>query len=289
MNELTKADTIPAEYRDIVTITAEIRILQAEAREKAVEYGIKIGQRLNEAKGLVPHGEWSNWLENEVHFSQRTAERFMKLYEESDTIAKSTTLSNLSISNALRLLSVPEEDREEILQNEDVENMTHRELDAVIRERDEAKKKAEELERDNAKLRSSNTELNKVATEAKDALNKSEAKVADLEKEVDLDPNRIEQIRAEVAEEEKNKAEQRITEAEALAKKARAEANTLRKQLLASDKTSAAYSVYFMECQQNLQNMERLWNEKKNNDPEGAESLRKAAVTILSEWMNRFQ
>lgn len=288
MNELTKADTIPAEYRDIVTITAEIRILQAEAREKAVEYGIKIGQRLNEAKGLVSHGEWSNWLENEVHFSQRTAERFMKLYEESDTIAKSTTLSNLSISNALRLLSVPEEDREEILQTEKVEDMTSRELDAVIRERDEAKKKAEDLERDNAKLRSSNTELNKVATAAKDALKKSEAKVADLEKEVDLDPNRIEQIRAEVAEEEKNKAEQRITEAEALAKKARAEAETLRKELAMSDTDMTAFKVHFEAVQNELNKMGQLIEKVEKENPDNAGKMKAAARKMLEVFGQKF-
>ena len=288
MNELTKADTIPAEYRDIVTITAEIRILQAEAREKAVEYGIKIGQRLNEAKGLVPHGEWSNWLENEVHFSQRTAERFMKLYEESDTIAKSTTLSNLSISNALRLLSVPEEDREEILQTEKVEEMTSRELDAVIRERDEAKKKAEDLERDNAKLRSSNTELNKVATAAKDALKKSEAKVADLEKEVDLDPNRIEQIRAEVAEEEKNKAEQRINEAEALAKKARAEAETLRKELAMSDTDMTAFKVHFEAVQNELNKMGQLIEKVEKENPDNAGKMKAAARKMLEVFGQKF-
>ena len=288
MNELTKADTIPAEYRDIVTITAEIRILQAEAREKAVEYGIKIGQRLNEAKGLVPHGEWSNWLENEVHFSQRTAERFMKLYEESDTIAKSTTLSNLSISNALRLLSVPEEDREEILQTEKVEDMTSRELDAVIRERDEAKKKAEDLERDNAKLRSSNTELNKVATAAKDALKKSEAKVADLEKEVDLDPNRIEQIRAEVAEEEKNKAEQRITEAEALAKKARVEAETLRKELAMSDTDMTAFKVHFEAVQNELNKMGQLIEKVEKENTDNAGKMKAAARKMLEVFGQKF-
>lgn len=66
------------EGRPIETITAEIRILKARAGEDI----IGIGQRLIEAKEQLPHGEWLPWLENEVQFSERSAQQFMRIAKE---------------------------------------------------------------------------------------------------------------------------------------------------------------------------------------------------------------
>ncbi|KUO77205.1 MAG: hypothetical protein APF81_28130 [Desulfosporosinus sp. BRH_c37] len=43
---------------------------------------IEIGRRLQVAKALVKHGEWGKWLEESVSYSQKTAERLVKHYEE---------------------------------------------------------------------------------------------------------------------------------------------------------------------------------------------------------------
>ena len=101
-------------------IGEEIRSLTYQAKCMTVYFGVEIGRRLVEAKELVGHGGWGNFVQNETEFSQATASRFMKVFEAygADQIgifgaeAKSSTLQNLSISNALRLLAVPEEERE---------------------------------------------------------------------------------------------------------------------------------------------------------------------------------
>lgn len=129
-------------------VGAEIRSLTATAKKLTLYFGIEIGRRLAEARELVPHGEWLAWLERETEFSQPTANRFVRLYQEYGADqqslfgaeAKYSTLNNLSISNALRLLAVPEEEREAFAAEVDAEHLSSRELDQAIRERDEARK-----------------------------------------------------------------------------------------------------------------------------------------------------
>ena len=142
MNELTRTPE---------TVGAEIRGLTAQAKQMTLWFGIEIGRRLCEVKEMIGHGEWLPYLKAQTEFSQSTASRFMTLYREygaqQQTLfgAESNypTLNNLSISNALRLLALPESERESFAEEHDVEHMSARELDELI----QAKKAAED-ERD---------------------------------------------------------------------------------------------------------------------------------------------
>ena len=58
--------------RDIQTITAEIKDICRQAHSMALLYAIEIGRRLEEAKLMLPHGQWGEWLKTEVEFSQST-------------------------------------------------------------------------------------------------------------------------------------------------------------------------------------------------------------------------
>lgn len=124
-------------------IGAEIRSLTTQARSITLWYGIEIGRRLTEAKEMVNHGEWLPFLEQETEFSQPTANRFMRLYKEYGADqsslfgaeSKYSSLNNLSISNALRLLALPEDEREEFAAEHDLENKSTREVEDLIREK----------------------------------------------------------------------------------------------------------------------------------------------------------
>lgn len=137
-------------------IGEEIRTLTYQAKCMTVYYGVEIGRRLVEAKQMVGHGAWGDWVKNETEFSQSTATRFMRVFEEYGAeqigifgaAANSSTLQNLSISNALRLLAVPKEEREEFAAEVDAEHISARELEQAIRERDEARKAAEAAQAD---------------------------------------------------------------------------------------------------------------------------------------------
>ena len=55
----------------------------ASAQKGTLEYAIKTGELLQEAKNKVKHGEWSKWLElNCPNIPARTATDYMKLAEQ---------------------------------------------------------------------------------------------------------------------------------------------------------------------------------------------------------------
>ena len=92
---------------------AEIRLLIKRAGADILE----IGRRLVECKKLVGHGNWLSWLDLQFGWDERTAQRFMSVYEFA---GKSDKLSDLSIGvSALYLLaapSTPDTARDEIVQ-----------------------------------------------------------------------------------------------------------------------------------------------------------------------------
>ena len=135
-------------------IGAEIRGLTQQAKTMTLWFGIEIGRRLTEAKEMLEHGQWLPYLKEQTEFSRSSAGRLMTLYKEYGAAQTSLfgaevnypTLNNLSISNALRLLAVPEDEREEFALEHDVEHMSARELDELIKQRDEAEQRAAKAE-----------------------------------------------------------------------------------------------------------------------------------------------
>ena len=138
---------IEAPPRTVETVTLEIRTLQRQAQQIMLGYAVEIGRRLEEVKAILPHGQWGEYLKNEVDYSQSTANNFMRIYREYGAAqqslfggeAKSQAFANLTYTKALRLLAIPaEEDREQFMAEHDVEGMSNRELDKALKEREEA-------------------------------------------------------------------------------------------------------------------------------------------------------
>jgi len=118
----------------IDTLTVEILILKQQTAQNIIE----IGKRLIAAKEKLAHGEWGKYLEEKVDFSQPTANRFMKVANE---FSNSSTLRNLSQSKVFALLSLPQEEREEFVQVNDIEAMSTRELQKTIKEKQDLEAK----------------------------------------------------------------------------------------------------------------------------------------------------
>ena len=101
---------------------------------------------------MLPHGQWGGYVREQLGYSQSTANNMMRIFEEYGAAqqslfgpeAKSQALGNLSYTKALRLLALPADEREEFAEANDVEAMSTRELEAAIRERDEARRQAEQ-------------------------------------------------------------------------------------------------------------------------------------------------
>lgn len=207
----------PAENRDIETITAEIIQLKQDAGNAI----LGIGQRLIEAKAMLPHGEWLPWLTERVEYSERVAQKFMRLARE---WSNPNTLSDLGASKALALLALPLEEREIFMsenhlvdgEEKPVIDMTYKELEKAIKERDTARQEAEAARADaqtaeesRAKMESdlkALTEIHRSAQEgeaqAREALAKAQAELKELrerpvEVAVEVDQEAVEQARAD--------------------------------------------------------------------------------------------
>ena len=74
----------------------------------SVEKAIRIGELLTEQKAELEHGQWLPWVEDNVPFTSRTAEKYMRLHEQRDS-GKIESGSNLtSAYRAIGLLAEPE-------------------------------------------------------------------------------------------------------------------------------------------------------------------------------------
>ena len=148
MNEMEK-------IRTPEIIGAEIRMYVDAGRRVTLLCGIEIGRRLKEAKDMLKHGEWLPWLEQQTDISERQAQRYMKVFEEYGAAqlglfgpeTNATTLSDLPISKALLLLSVPESEREDFAEEVNAEAITTRELEEAIAARKAAEQRAADAER----------------------------------------------------------------------------------------------------------------------------------------------
>ncbi|MHB8125250.1 MAG: DUF3102 domain-containing protein [Desulfitobacteriaceae bacterium] len=142
-------------------IAAEINTIKYQTEKTLLTGAVEIGRRLTEAKALVPHGEWSKWLEDEVNFTQRTAQNLMRIYEEYggkqpaalNAGAQAQELPNLGYTQALILLGIPEEERAQFIDDLDIDSMTTRELKKAVDERKQAQQERDRAEQENADLR----------------------------------------------------------------------------------------------------------------------------------------
>ena len=190
---------VPPPPRTVETVTLEIRTLQHQANGIILNYAIEIGRRLEEAKAMLPHGEWGAWLKRELDYSQSTAQNFMKVFREYGdsqqslfgSTSKSQTFGNLSYSKALRLLAIPdEEERERFAEEHDVEHMSVRELNEALKARDEAEEKAAAAEEEARGLRQEAQRLQDALSEANTSAQAAEEEHARLERELEELRNR---------------------------------------------------------------------------------------------------
>ena len=117
-------------------IAVEINTIKHQTEKIVFNNAIEIGRRLKEVKDQIPYGEWGKWLAESVSYTERTAQKLMLIFDAYgdkqpaalNAGAQTQGLPNLSYSQALILLAVPEEEREQFIVEMDIENMSVREL-----------------------------------------------------------------------------------------------------------------------------------------------------------------
>ena len=119
---------------NISQLTAEIVLLKNQTAQNIIE----IGKRLVEVKEQLPHGEWGKWLEEKVDFTDRTAQRFIKIANEFPT-----SMSHLGTGKLFKLLDVPQDQREDFIQSNPIDEMTTRQLAQAIKDKKEVERQLE--------------------------------------------------------------------------------------------------------------------------------------------------
>ena len=110
-------------------------------RDAAASNLVEIGALLNQAKdgGLVPHGEWREWVQEHAGMNERTAQRVMRIARE---LPAGSPLASLGVAKLSALLTLPEGEREDAAREMGAEHLSSREVEervrAIRQERDEA-------------------------------------------------------------------------------------------------------------------------------------------------------
>lgn len=137
MSNIVEADYRVVPERTLPVIASEILYIESQVAKTALDGAIQIGNKLKEAKGKVDHGQWEDWCNENLNYSKSKAEKMMKIAteygDENSPYAKTYTCTDLSISKALRLLQVPENDVESFAEKNDIQDMTVKELEDKIK------------------------------------------------------------------------------------------------------------------------------------------------------------
>ena len=262
---------VAAPPRTVETVTLEIRTLQRQAQQIMLGYAVEIGRRLEEVKAILPHGQWGEYLKNEVDYSQSTANNFMRIYREYGAAqqslfggeAKSQAFANLTYTKALRLLAIPnEEEREQFMAEHDVEAMSNRELDKALKEREDALEAASAAQAEADSLRQQTERLQE---QLSDQARVYEAKLTSAGVEAD-------QARAEA--QAAKEAEEKAAERAAKLQQALSEANT------SAQSTEEEHARLLRE-------LEDLKNRPAEADTEAVEAARKAAIAEMEEKVSK--
>lgn len=313
-------------------IGAEIRGLTQQAKTMTVWFGIEIGRRLTEAKEMLEHGQWLAYLKEQTEFSRSSAGRLMTLYKKYGAAQTSLfgaesnypTLNNLSISNALRLLAVPEDEREEFAAEHDVEHMSARELDELIKQRDEAEQRAARAEEQVQQAADGAAKADEQYQKAKqelhllrEKLGNAEAQKAAAEKElselrdrpvevaVEVDEKAVEEavtlarakndaewaekmtkVKNELSEAglKAEKLKAKIKKAEERAEEKAAELERLKKSQTLNDPNTAVFKQIFEQVQEDFNKLQGSLLKVRASDPDTAQKLT-AAVRALVDKM----
>lgn len=215
MTDIINVESTAIGVRTADTIATEINTIKRQTQKIMLASSIEIGKRLTEAKDMIDHGAWGKWLQDNVNYSERTAQNLMRVYDqygdkfgmtEMDSLFASgapNVFEELSYTQALALLSLPTDaEREEFVKENDVASMSTRELQEAIKARKEAEDRAMDAE--------------KRAWEAKEKLRQAENQALQAEdKARNAEQSDLYDERLTAAERERDVLQKRVLELEA--------------------------------------------------------------------------
>ena len=292
--------------RSIEIVTAEIHTIRDNVARVFMDGVVQIGRRLEEAKQLVPHGEWTDYLDTQLGYKPSTAQNYMRIAREfgdgqmglSGKTA-SDFFGNLGYSQLLPLLGLPEEEREQLAEEHDLAGMSSREIAALVKERDEAK---EALER----AQKFSDEYGVEARRARKSLADAKGKMKALEQDY-KEQKEAAQANAQVAAELQRKLEELTEKAGQPREMTDEERDALRAEVVAEQakavqasearaaealarlekmKNPAAHKVNFLfgELCEYWSRLQEALKELEQSDEQAAEKMRGAISQVMEGW-----
>ena len=284
--------------RSIEIVTAEITMIRDNARKVFLESVIQIGTRLEEAKQMVPQGEWTAYLTDKLGYKPSTAQNYMRIAREFGGGQMSLTgktaadaFGQLSYSQILPLLGMAEEEREELAEENDLPSMSSREIAALVKERDEAKAEAEKAVRENdaaqAALSVAEENRGKAMRERDEAVRNAEnakERADELQGQLDAIEDKPAEVR-ELTEEELEEIRANVREENAEAARAAEERARAAEEKLDKVKNPAAHKVNFLfgEVRGLVERLEQALEELQQTDEAACEKFAK----VIADWLRK--
>ena len=88
------------ETSDVVKEIWDLHVRFLESLKKSLEYGIRIGELLAGQKAALPHGQFGKWIDENMPFSTRTAQNYMKIFRERERL-KNASVSHLTAAYSI--------------------------------------------------------------------------------------------------------------------------------------------------------------------------------------------
>jgi hypothetical protein len=111
-------------------ITLEVKFYLNQTAQNIIE----VGKRLTQAKDMLPHGEFGNWLDKKFCLTIRTAQKFMQV---SERFGNTPLTAHLNQTQMIEMLALPESETEKFIEQKKnegtpVEDMTIKTLRAEV-------------------------------------------------------------------------------------------------------------------------------------------------------------
>lgn len=220
--EMTTTNTALAnetEVDKLARLAAEINTIKAQTLAVVQNATLEIGKRLIQAKGAVGHGNWSQWLKDNVDYSERTAQNIISIYERFGNgqqklfgaSADPEQVAKLNRSQMLALMSIKDEEQcFEFMEEhkEDLQDMSKRELEAAIKELNKAQEEKfalkEEVAEKDKRLEQAHDDMARIREKYEQDMKALQDKLAETG-----DNEELSSLKEKLAEMEKKAAEEK--------------------------------------------------------------------------------
>lgn len=123
---------------------------------------MELGRVLKEAKPLIPHGEWQGWILKNTGLTVRSAQQTIQLYERFGNMPE---LQGVDKSKLMKLLPLAAEDAAAFARENDLREMSAREIGRAVREDEIDDEEAERGREEAEKVKALRDELQTVKAE----------------------------------------------------------------------------------------------------------------------------